>query len=185
MDSTKTRSRFLSLGIVCKIKSMEGALLGLHCSKHRAPFEGGRFPPAIKATPLRVMGGHSPRRVATPLERPEWAGDACASLSPSRLTTAIRNGRPAFWKAGPRGCYGRTRFLSGFDRSNRTLCPLPRELGCGDWSDCFPPCRGDAFECLRLITKSLNAVRVLAWAVRAICSRVGIPTRDCGEFSRP
>lgn len=168
---------------------MEGALLGLHCSKRRAPFEGGRFPPAIKATPLRLMGGHSPRRVATPLERPTsfdwWSGDALkpwgASLSPSRLTTAIRNGRPTFWKADRRGCYGRTRFLNGFGRGNRTLQPH----GCGVWCDCSPPCRGGAFDCFRLIPESPNAFRVLAWAVRAICCRVGIPTRDCGEFSRP
>ena len=182
MDSAKTHSCFLYLSIVCKIKSMEGALLGLHCSKHRAPFEGGRFPPAIKATPLRVMGGHSPRRVATPLERPFQAGDAfTASLSPPLYWPAIRNCRPPFWKAGPRGCYGRTRFLSGFGCSNRTLCPH----WCGAWSDCFPPCQGGAFECFRLIPDSPNAFRVLAWAVRAICCRVGIPTRDCGEFSRP
>ena len=171
MNTAKTRSRFLSLGIVCKIKSMEGALLGLHCSKRRAPFEGGRFPPAIKATPL---------------ERPFQAGDAfAASLSPRLLWPAIRNGRPPFWKAGLRGCYGRTRFLNGFDRSNRTLYPLLRKLGCGDWSDCFPPCRGGAFDRFRLIPESPNAFCVLAWAVRAICCRVGYPTRDCGEFSRP
>lgn len=177
-DTAKTGSCFLSFGVVCKIKSMEGALLGLHC-KHRAPFEGGTFPPAIKATPLERPGLSSPD-LAT-----RWASRAgvafCNSFEggkcpPAARATPLCYRLPAIrqerW-AVPDGCYGRTRFLNGFRRDNRP------------YADYHPPGQGGAFDCFRLISESPNAFCVLAWAVRAICSRVGIPTRDCGEFSRP
>ena len=169
---------------------MEGALLGLLC-KHRAPFEGGRVPPGTMPTPL-ATGGQSPRPTikgeATPLDGAPLRNrhgravaaprgmTPCRSGVPNRLA-AIRNGHLAGRQTGHRGCFGRNRLLRGFCRDNRR------------YADCRPSCsmanRGGAFDRFRVATGPPNACRGRSRTRSAICCRVGYPTRDCGEFSRP
>ena len=160
--------------------------MGLLFANAGARFEGGKSPRHGGDPPMR-FGLSSPDLATRALPwcnrdgpaKPELhfaihSRGGClppAKADPPPLSPSGDPPRPV--KSGHRGCFGRNRHVRGFRRDNRL------------YSDCHSPFPGGAFDCLRVATESANACRVLAGAVRAICCRVGIPTRDCGEFSRP